>query len=704
MPIEIEPTNKTIVWTVKNSGGTGLTSAGLITGKFTPASPGILELTATITNGLESGNYTQDFTITISGTAAPKTLTGIAITQLPNTTLYPNPDPNPFTAFDRTGLVVEGIFSDETTRTLTGSEYTIDAIPNPGWIGVKVVTVRAVANSSFTAQFQIVVDSSARTLNSISVTNSKPVYYFGENFDKTKLTITGHFSDGDANVSADSTILGYDKTKRGAQTVTVRINGKNAAIPITLKIPASAAVSNKVYKSVYIKGQDFDFSNVRFTITANGTIAAVSGIAGDTILGYSKNTAGNQTAAVTLDDKTGIPVDVVVIDVEPHVYFDYGYMRTSTDPLGKGSFNTGEAHYTAVVNRPLVLAPVRMLIGYNADNTEGSVSYSWSVSGPVTYTSANSGSECFTFTPTAAGTYTVTVNVTGRNFITGATDTKTATTKVVCGTSTTADTFPQAYTGAWNSLNSGMQGLMSYNALKNFAPGQFIQSGTGYGWSLGAFGGYMAWRLPASLVTAGVFNIRGNPFPGWSEPGVVWVSYDDNGNDIPDDTWYELKGSHEGKPTTVKRFAMTYRNGNDSGVTNEYGQIIKSGYWADSQGRTGTMGSGWPKDWGVPSAGGEQVIYTGTLLCQSVVNPQTQNNFTGYVDAVSYNTGGPINATTSYSKNSAIQANGTGISLTRVSFVKVQCGIFDYAGALGEISTEIYSGDGIGQITTFPLP
>jgi hypothetical protein len=415
-------------------------------------------------------------------------------------------------------------------------------------------------------------------------------------------------------------------------------------------------------------------------------------------------TPGNQEAAVTLDEKTGIRVDVVVIDVEPHVYFDYGYMRTSVDPKGKGSFNhASEPHYTAVLNKPLVLAPVRMLIGYNADNTEGYVSYSWSVSGPGTYTSANSSSECFTFTPTATGTYTVTVNVTGRNFVTGSTETKTATTKVVCGTSTTSDTFPQPYTGPVNTHNGGMMNALSNNALKNFAPGQFTQSGSGYGWSLGAFGGYMAWKLPASLVTAGVFNIRGNPFPGWSEPGVVWVSYDDNGNGIPDDTWYELKGNHDGFASTKKRYAMVHRRADSAGVVNEYGQTITQGCYADSLGRTGSFGSGWPKDWGVPDINGEQVIYSGTLLALGVNIPNSTNNYEGYVDATS-TLSGSATYTTSFTKSNAIQADGSAISLAGVSFVKVQCAVFDVVGAMGEVSTEIYSGDGIGQITTFPLP
>ena len=49
----------------------------------------------------------------------------------------------------------------------------------------------------------------------------------------------------------------------------------------------------------------------------------------------------------------------------------------------------------------------------------------------------------------------------------------------------------------------------------------------------------------------------GNPFDGSSEPGIVWVMQDENGDGLPNDTWYELKGSEYGKEETI-RDAVTY--------------------------------------------------------------------------------------------------------------------------------------------------
>ena len=73
--------------------------------------------------------------------------------------------------------------------------------------------------------------------------------------------------------------------------------------------------------------------------------------------------------------------------------------------------------------------------------------------------------------------------------------------------------------------------------------------------SLGGFGGYVVVGFDQPVVNDprnpyGVdFTISGNAFEAaakgyWSEPGAVMVMRDDNGNGLPDDTWYELAGSN----------------------------------------------------------------------------------------------------------------------------------------------------------------
>jgi hypothetical protein len=244
------------------------------------------------------------------------------------------------------------------------------------------------------------------------------------------------------------------------------------------------------------------------------------------------------------------------------------------------------------------------------------------------------------------GEWVVAVTVTGRNFVDGSAVSETAETVVIC------DTGP---------LASG-----SFSLTKHISPGQFTESGSGYGWSLGAFGGYLI--QPVSHKTK--YTIEGNPFGTWVEPGVVWFQEDQNGNNLPDEMWYEL--SVGSGPLITRRYSITFFRTGDPGVMNEYGQKINPIYWADSKGRTGLIGGGWPKDWGVSNADGAWVTYTGTLLHQTSGWPNCVDTFQ-----------------TEFPISGAIAADGSAVTLTRVRFVNVHTGVLAYGGIFGEVSTEI---------------
>ncbi len=84
-------------------------------------------------------------------------------------------------------------------------------------------------------------------------------------------------------------------------------------------------------------------------------------------------------------------------------------------------------------------------------------------------------------------------------------------------------------------------------AMSRLDAGKFV--------SLGGFGGYIVVGFDHSTLSLGGdydFAVAGNAFfnssggGGSNEPGIVYVMQDSNGNGIPDDTWYELKGSESG--------------------------------------------------------------------------------------------------------------------------------------------------------------
>jgi hypothetical protein len=450
---------------------------------------------------------------------------------------------------------------------------------------------------------------------------------------------------------------------------------------------------------VYLEGQEFSLANAKLTVTVteNGQTVPLTYENGgftdadlkdpDAVLSGGKFVkTGKQRLQFKLDDGPAADVPFYVIGyvqgVEPRVYFDYGYRQMEADKTGKG---WGDGKYYVKYGSSIVLAPVRYLIGYKADHTNDGASYTWKVDGASVANTSATG-ETFTFTPAAQKTYKVEVTVSGRNFITDSSDTKTATTDVVC------------YSGAISSAKT-FQG-----PLKDFAPGQFTERGTGHGWSLGAVLGYEVWDATngSSATSITQATITGNAFASWSEPGIVWVQADDNGNGIPDETWYELLGSAQNYVT--RRYALTYvRDEQAAGEENEFGQIIRTIYWTDQRGRVGIIPGGWPTvgdDKGINGVAGTWITYTGTLLADSGGLYLNSGNAggSGYVDSFGGND--IFNAT------SAVKADGTPAGLARFRFIKVQCAYFEYGDAFGERSTEIVSGTGLvnNQSGGFPLP
>lgn len=594
-------------------------------------------------------------------------LTGIIISSPPETLFYAIGQ-----NFDTAGLIVEGVYGDDTSRELEAHEYTLGRVDTtlPGPQRVRV------SAGAFSASFPIMVNNSDSVLNSIDVKAPEGgvVRYLGQTLGTEGFTVTGHYTEGDRELSMFS-VRGYDRTKRGAQTVTLSVNGKSAELPITVKVPANAMVYAAVlgtdsgnpkngHNNVFIKGQPLSLANPRFyaTVSCNKVTAVLvsgDGIEETDLSRFDGDKAGKQRITLSLDEKS-IDLDVYVADREPQVYFDYGFMRTTTDPNGWGLGRT-EGCYHTQPGKTLVLSPVRVLIGYNQDNKDIGVTYSWTIK-PVgatsaSYTASPLDGEFLRFTPTAGGSWDVSVTVSGRNFVDGSTISRSTKTTVIC------DAGP---------LPSG-----SFPLTKHFSPGQFTESGTGYGWSLGTFGGYLI--KPVSHKAQ--YTIEGNAFGSWEEPGVVWFQEDLNGNGLPDEIWYELNVGSD--PTITRRYSLAFFKYGDGSSRNEYGQIIREIYWVDSKGRTGQINGGWPTDWGVSNVDGAWVTYTGTLVGDDNDIRNVQIRYpTGWTNCVD-------SAQTVFPISGAIAADGSAVTLTKVAFVKVQTAAFKYGGTLGELSTEI---------------
>lgn len=196
--------------------------------------------------------------------------------------------------------------------------------------------------------------------------------------------------------------------------------------------------------------------------------------------------------------------------------------------------------------------------------------------------------------------------------------------------------------------------------------------------SLGAFGGYVVYGFDHTVINqanADDLMIYGNAFAGFSEPGVVWVMQDENGNGKPDDTWYELAGSEFGKPGYVRNYSVTY-----------YRPVAPtlSVSWKDNNGLTGVVKQSFHKQAHYPLwITADQFTLTGTLLPSTGITGASRSNElgTGYAD----NKPGGDRMDIA----NAIDKDGKKVSLQGIDFIKVQTGIMADLTVFGELSTEV---------------
>lgn len=238
------------------------------------------------------------------------------------------------------------------------------------------------------------------------------------------------------------------------------------------------------------------------------------------------------------------------------------------------------------------------------------------------------------------------------------------------------------------------------------APGQFINDpsfGTPenaqkligsakYTASLGGFGGYIVFAFDHRVANREGYDfvIHGNAFDTSSEPGIVYVSVDENGNGIADDTWYELRG--EEHDASVADYTITYTRPAQITSAAPVG-------WADGT-ETGSLPavrahsqSYWP--W--YAADQQTLTFTGRRIAGNAVKNgniwELEKCGRGYVDNFSddYDTIVNNDPDTRYSNKFDISdAIGPATPLTHIDFIKVVSAMNQQPDNLiGETSTEV---------------
>ncbi len=203
----------------------------------------------------------------------------------------------------------------------------------------------------------------------------------------------------------------------------------------------------------------------------------------------------------------------------------------------------------------------------------------------------------------------------------------------------------------------------------------FANTGSGTLISLGGFGGYVIFGFDHTIFNKeGLCDMRiyGNAFNNSAEPGIIMVSRDENGNGIPDDTWYEIKGSDHDKESTIANYSVTYTYDGTTTVA-----------WADNQGDSGTVSAkypGWISDATLTFTGtrladaysGSGVSWVGSTLNYGYADNQANTSDRSAVD-ISW----------------AVDSDGDPANLEGINFVKVYCSQRQVAGWLGDVSTDI---------------
>ena len=232
--------------------------------------------------------------------------------------------------------------------------------------------------------------------------------------------------------------------------------------------------------------------------------------------------------------------------------------------------------------------------------------------------------------------------------------------------------------------------------------------------SLGGYGGYVTFHFDHSIANVegqADVKILGNSGEGNSEPGIIMVSKDVNGNGLPDDPWYELKGSADidsvGK--VVYGYSITYsrpvteKHDETPSEISKYVTIEKYIPWTDNQGGSGFLyriadslnplfrGDPYYPMWVTDD---QMTFGLQTLLPPNAYNAGNydsehwiRNSLAwGYVD----NKENGNTAACSFDFDNTVEVvSRTPVKIDFVDFIRVYNGINQQCGWTGETSTEI---------------
>lgn len=231
--------------------------------------------------------------------------------------------------------------------------------------------------------------------------------------------------------------------------------------------------------------------------------------------------------------------------------------------------------------------------------------------------------------------------------------------------------------------------------------------------TLGAWGGYITLGFDHTIENKpGLrdFLVLGNnPAAGWGEPGIIYVAHDKNKNGKPDpDEWYEIAGEAHNALASIPWLRAQRERGKDVAFWRDYEvtyyrptsegkpKTDMPGYitWRDNKGKTGSFHKNRFHDQSYYPAWITSDYYTlrGTRLPQNGYNSGDEVHEHHILQALAY--GYADNALNDEDDAAididwAIDRAGKSVHLPGVDFVRIQTGVLQDNGWLGECSTEV---------------
>ena len=481
-------------------------------------------------------------------------------------------------------------------------------------------------------------------------------------------------------------------TEAGSDSEEIRVD------VVELEIPTVSIAGTESY-TLAVKTELNLSASVRDTSLPTTLLWRVNDVEVGTELDYTfvAERVGNYTITATATNEDGTHSDTIAVEVlnAEDMPFVWEFDRTT---------------YHSVVGRKLLIKPTTV------SNAE-SATYTWQVGDGE----AVSGNESFLFTADSVAEYNikatasveregkqitltrsfvVTLYESGAFYRARSSASKADWNKVYEYTPAPGQFINELKTGGFDGTQTTPEAAIAYAEARM---SEVDRDGNPYPnyVSLGGFGGYIVVGFDHSIDNSGDYDlgILGNSFSGSSEPGIVWVMQDENGNGLPDDTWYELAGSETGKAETIQEYAVTYFRPTGPKMPVQ---------WIDNLGNSGEidyLAQFHRQEYYYP-LWIEEDSYTLTGTCLKARNYDASGNNSywvnaeydwGYVDNFS-----PIDRLTSV-ENANAEANANHfkishaidfecvpIQLDYIDFVKVQVGVNAKSGWLGEVSTEVF--------------